>query len=599
MLAQGLQDAAEALRRSDFSGALDILRPFTGSHGDIADVWQLLALAHKGLGDVAAAEDAFLKSIALDPQPHVLTNLANLYRGQGNFPAARQRYEEALALTPDHLPARVNCARTLMDLGDFTAAADAFRKILADHPKHTNATVGLAQALQRLGQQEQALGLFQSVLEANPGHPAALNGIGIALKTLGYAEDAVEHLQAGVRVAPDSPQINANLASALAQADREEEAVAAYRRAIELAPDDPDVHDWFNGYLGVIEHPDYLASYQEALARTPGNAPLALALARKLLLNGRSDEASVFLQKAVEAGGELGQLLAEQSHVFREQGDFDAALDHARRARALDDNSPAVSRELATALMAADGDHQEAVGVLQQLLEQHPQDQGLWALYLTALRYTGQEARYRALCDYNQLIDVRHIEPTQAFADRGELVAHLREALEALHTTRRHPVEQSVVGGTQTLDDLFSRRHPSVALLTERLAEQLANTVAALPDDPEHPLLSRKGEGIQFSDSWSIRLRDGGYHKNHFHSQGWLSSALYLTVPESINHSSPQGWIKFGEPGFRARRPLSAEYWLKPEEGALVVFPSYLWHGTEPLTVARERMTVGYDVLPL
>jgi hypothetical protein len=30
----------------------------------------------------------------------------------------------------------------------------------------------------------------------------------------------------------------------------------------------------------------------------------------------------------------------------------------------------------------------------------------------------------------------------------------------------------------------------------------------------------------------------------------------------------------------------------------LVVFPSYLWHGTEPLHTASERMTVGYDVLP-
>jgi len=29
-----------------------------------------------------------------------------------------------------------------------------------------------------------------------------------------------------------------------------------------------------------------------------------------------------------------------------------------------------------------------------------------------------------------------------------------------------------------------------------------------------------------------------------------------------------------------------------------VVFPSYLWHGTEPLLTAGERMTVGYDILP-
>ena len=103
---------------------------------------------------------------------------------------------------------------------------------------------------------------------------------------------------------------------------------------------------------------------------------------------------------------------------------------------------------------------------------------------------------------------------------------------------------------------------------------------------------------LRFSDSWSIRLRNKGFHKNHFHSQGWLSSAFYLRVPDSINYSAAEGWIKFGEPGFNAREALSAEYWIRPREGALVVFPSYLWHGTEPLAQTRERMSVGYDILP-
>ena len=50
--------------------------------------------------------------------------------------------------------------------------------------------------------------------------------------------------------------------------------------------------------------------------------------------------------------------------------------------------------------------------------------------------------------------------------------------------------------------------------------------------------------------------------------------------------------------GFRASKPLGPEYWLQPEEGALAIFPSYLWHGTEALQSDLERMTVGFDVLP-
>ena len=93
-------------------------------------------------------------------------------------------------------------------------------------------------------------------------------------------------------------------------------------------------------------------------------------------------------------------------------------------------------------------------------------------------------------------------------------------------------------------------------------------------------------------------LRNKGFHKNHYHSHGWLSSAFYLTVPDAVSAGGKEGWIKFGEPGFRARKPLGPEYWLQPEEGALAIFPSYLWHGTEALQSDVERMTVGFDVLP-
>jgi hypothetical protein len=46
--------------------------------------------------------------------------------------------------------------------------------------------------------------------------------------------------------------------------------VAAYSRALELSPYDVDLHDWFNGYLGVIAHPQYLDSYRGALEQQAG-----------------------------------------------------------------------------------------------------------------------------------------------------------------------------------------------------------------------------------------------------------------------------------------------------------------------------------------
>jgi len=593
-----LQQAAQCLQEGNPRQALAILEPWRQTYADLADFWQLLALAHKGSGDSDAAEAAFLASISIEPQAHVVTNLANLYRGRNQPEVALGYYDQALALAPHHLPAQINRARALLDLKRYTESRLAFEKILLVNPDHRNATLGLAQASQQLGEQEHALGLFQSVLDADPNNTVALNGMGISLKTLGYIDDAVNYLQAGAQHAPESPELYTNLASALAQADREDEAVAAYSRALELNPFDLDLHDWFNGYLGVVAHPQYLDSYRRALEQQPDNVGLATALARKLLLGGRGAEAQSVLETARSAGGDRSALETDLSYVYREQGFFDEALVTARSAVRLAPQHPDVQRELATALMASGEGYGEALEISDTLLRSYPVDQGLWALCATALRYTENTERYKRLIDYDRLVQVRTVNAPNEFESLRAFLVYLQDSLNLLHTTQRHPVEQSAVNGTQTLDDLFSRRHHSIDALKKALETQLYSVLENLPADDAHPLMGRNTGALRFSDSWSIKLRTQGFHKNHFHSQGWLSSAFYLRVPDSINYSSAEGWIKFGEPGFRAREPLSAEYWILPREGALVVFPSYLWHGTEPLRQTRERMSVGYDILP-
>ncbi|WP_435214701.1 tetratricopeptide repeat protein [Luminiphilus sp. nBUS_16] len=597
-LQETLQLAAQKLQERLPEQALAVLEPQRELCARVADFWQLLALAYKGMGDSVAAEAAFTTSIAIDPQPHVLTNLANLHRSLRQAETALGFYDQALALAPDHLPAQINRGRALLDLSRNNDARLAFQTILQAKPGHRNATLGLAQASQQIGEQEHALGLFQSVLEGDPDNTVALNGMGVSLKTLGYIDDAVNYLQVGAQHAPESPELFTNLASALAQADREDEAVAAYNRALELSPYDLDLHDWFNGYLGVIAHPQYLDSYRRVLEQQPANGRIATALARKLLLNGCGSEAQAILEAAKSAGGERALLEAELSHVCREQGLYSEALESVRSAMRLAPGDPSVQRELATTLMAAGEDYGEALQILDDLLQRYPEDQGLWALCATALRYTENTERYARLVDYDHLVQVRSVRAPDEFKGLTAFLAFLRDSLNLLHTTQRHPVEQSAVNGTQTLDDLFSRRHHSIELLQQALETQLYSVLQNLPVDDAHPLLGRNTGGLRFSDSWSIRLRDQGYHKNHFHSQGWLSSAFYLRVPDSINYSAAEGWIKFGEPGFKAREQLSAEYWILPREGTLVVFPSYLWHGTEPLSHTRERMSVGYDILP-
>lgn len=593
-----LSQAVALLNEGRSGDALTLLQSLRTAQAASADFWQLMALAHKGEGQFDEAEQSFHKSIELAEQPHVLTNLANFYRQRNDNTRALAFYDRALALQPTNIPAQINRGHCLRDLQDYDAAAAAFMKVVTLAPGNTNARLGFAQVLQQQGRQEQALDVFNGVLNEQPEQVAALNGLGISLKVLGYVDDAVDTLMRAAHLAPNSPEILSNLASALALADREEEAIAAYQRAIELDPRNLELHEWYNGYLGVIAHEEYLNSFRRAVTTRPTDTAFAVSLARKLLLNERAGEALTLLEQARSGAEDIASVLRETSHVQRESGAFDNALDAAREAVSIEPSRPDLRLELATAIMAYGQDYAEALTILEQLVADFPLEQSFWAHYSTALRYNHRTTDHDWLINAEQLIQVRRINAPAEFESRGAFVSYVTSHLKSLHTTRCHPVEQSMVLGTQTLDDLLSRRDPCINHLRDALFAQLRDIIAALPSDSSHPLLGRNIGTIAFSDSWSVLLRTQGYHKNHYHSAGWLSSAFYLVVPDAVHGGEREGWIKFGEPGFRAREPLAPFHWIKPEEGALVVFPSYLWHGTVPLLTATERMTVGFDIVP-
>jgi uncharacterized protein (TIGR02466 family) len=101
---------------------------------------------------------------------------------------------------------------------------------------------------------------------------------------------------------------------------------------------------------------------------------------------------------------------------------------------------------------------------------------------------------------------------------------------------------------------------------------------------------------IRFAGSWSVRLRGGGHHSNHVHPQGWLSSAFYVDLPpRAEDEPADSAWFTLGAPD--ERLDLKVDPWSKiePRAGRLVLFPSWMWHGTVPFR-GGERLTVAFDV---
>jgi hypothetical protein len=111
--------------------------------------------------------------------------------------------------------------------------------------------------------------------------------------------------------------------------------------------------------------------------------------------------------------------------------------------------------------------------------------------------------------------------------------------------------------------------------------------------------LSRRGKSFRYSGSWSSRLHDNGFHVNHVHPEGWVSSCYYVAVPEVVkDERARQGWIKFGEPAIDVALKDPILRTIQPVPGRLVLFPSYTWHGTMPFHDRAARTTIAFDVVP-
>ena len=103
---------------------------------------------------------------------------------------------------------------------------------------------------------------------------------------------------------------------------------------------------------------------------------------------------------------------------------------------------------------------------------------------------------------------------------------------------------------------------------------------------------------MRFAGSWSVRLREKGFHTSHVHPHGWISSAFYVALPDSLGSpdqaNGTAGWLTLGES--RELVPaLEPVQMVEPKVGRLVLFPSTMWHGTRPFPDG-ERMTVAFDI---
>jgi uncharacterized protein (TIGR02466 family) len=255
-------------------------------------------------------------------------------------------------------------------------------------------------------------------------------------------------------------------------------------------------------------------------------------------------------------------------------------------------------------LRAGDGDPVAAVALGRAFLARHPGERLVVAALGYALWDAGDDAAAGRLLGFGagnevlvQVFEPGSLPAPHPGAGHGAIAARLA----ADPTLASAPVSKATRGGGQT-GELYLHRERDLAPLDDYLRAAVAAYVARVTAAGFAAEPAMAGAATTFSlRAWGTVLPAGGVQLPHQHPLGWLSAVYYVALPQDLRAcDDPQaGWLEFGPPPprYRFRRQVPVVR-IEPRVGNLVMFPSYLYHGTRPFTAPGERISVAVDVMP-
>lgn len=452
-----------------------------------------------------------------------------------------------------------------------------------------------AKALKTAGRFDEAIAAYREIVRLAPENGAVLHNLAAALGDDGRNAEAVETIEKAFATGLDAPESWLVLARALFGLGKLDESEATLHKVLDRRPQDAAAHREL-AQLRWMQTGDVAkaaAALNAVIAKYPQD--LGLCLTRAQLygqcgdVGAEYDETLTVLARS--GGAPIVQLAATNAALAA--GKFDEAVIHARAAMAGLPGEPA--RQAYCRAMLAVGEAAEASRVAGDLHTEFPLNQNNIALQATAWRILGDE-RYHALYDYDAFVIPCEISAPSGWASREAYLKDLVEALDRRHQFVTHPFNQSVRHGSQ-LPSITKMDDPALRAYPEAAAGAIRNYLERVGkgDDP----LRRRNKGrFEIITAWSVRLPSSGFHTDHVHPQGWLSSACHLRLSKTQGGDARAGWLKFGEPGIPTAPKLAPEHFVEPKAGVLVIFPSYMWHGTVPFEGAQSRLTVAVDISP-
>lgn len=448
--------------------------------------------------------------------------------------------------------------------------------------------------------------------------------MGIAQDGLLKFADAVESYSKALALQPNTPDILFNLGIALTNIGRLVDAANSYRKAIAIQP------QFFEAYgnLGTVlqkqgKLEEAIASYKYGLSINPQDARGHFNLGTALRDNGNLEAAAHSYQQAIQLFPNYTDAHNNLGETLRDQGNMEAAIVSYQHALALNQQHPQANYNMAEFLYLAKR-FDEAIPFFETSQLDDWQARSLYCLYkaerfdefkvkldtlATTTQHTspfiGTLATHYAInfgidnpynfCKNGFDFVYQHSIPDLAKPD-SELLKNL---LHDINNTEIAERRQGMLHfGTQSAGNLFKRPEASFRTLSELIKQEFINYQNRYAG-ADCELIKSFPSTLEFTSSWYVKMRQGGHLDPHIHEIGWISGAVYLSMPKDKQHPD-EGCFEYGVHGdnYPQKHNNFPSELVAPNVGDIVLFPSSLFHRTVPFNSNEERICIAFDLKP-
>jgi putative PEP-CTERM system TPR-repeat lipoprotein len=316
------------LRLRQYDEAAEVADRMIESRGESPLAYNLKGGALLGKGDRIGARENFERALALRPDyKPAQSNLARLDIQEGDFKAARNRFNAMLEADPLAIGPMVALASIAEKQGDLTEAIKWLEKVGAFKKTDVASQLHLIDLYHRAGRSENALFLATRLKQDHGQNLSVMAAVGLAELKTGASDAAIRTFRRMANMRPDSAPDLLRVARLQRQVDDIEGAYDTLRRAVWVAP------DLLAAQAAIVELEIRLGKLEEAVERAeklrltmPKSGFGERLLGDVMMASKKYPKAVEAYRASIEVAGENGDLAIRLYLAKRHAGDGDQAI---------------------------------------------------------------------------------------------------------------------------------------------------------------------------------------------------------------------------------------------------------------------------------